>query len=700
MNKTNVIGLLLMGAVIMLFMYFNQPSAEERAAMAEKARQEQADAQKTDIDPKAQLTDTSVTPQERAIIASTIRELGSKDSTGTIVLNAPMVRLTMEADSAIGGTVTLSSGTKVPVKAVITSDYGQLSRSDAAEACSLLRKALSDVAKYKGFASHLGGDSTTVKLENSRLALEISNKGAMIARAAVKGYQRFDSTQVAPIEPGNDSYGFTLTSASQRFDTRDFFFEITEQTDSSVMMQLNLGDGASWGIRYTLAPDSYLVNMTIVQQGMQNVIPASVNTMEFNWNQTMARNEEGRMFEEQNSAIYYMGANGDVDNLSENSDDKEEFTQRLKWIAYKNQFFSTIFIPNTNFSGADLESVALKDNAAYLKQMSTQAEMDYSSTHAMPASFTIFIGPNSYPLLSDLDDTITPDEDLNLTELIPLGWTLFRWINIFIVIPVFTFLGNFISSYGIIILLLTIFIKLILFPFTYKSYMSQAKMRVLAPEIKEINEKYPGQENAMKRQQESMALYSRAGASPMSGCLPLLLQMPILIAMFKFFPSAIELRGQSFLWVADLSAPDYIISLPFAIPFLGNKLSLFCLLMTVTNIVYTRINMQSQPGGNSMPGMKWMMYLMPLMFLFFFNNYAAGLSYYYFLSLLITIVQTYIFRQVVDEDKVRATMRENAKKPKKKSGFMARLEEAQRKQQAMLREQEKQRGRRGGNNRR
>ena len=332
--------------------------------------------------------------------------------------------------------------------------------------------------------------------------------------------------------------------------------------------------------------------------------------------------------------------------------------------------------------------------------MTTNAEMDYSSTHAMPASFTIFIGPNSYPLLSDLEENITPDENLHLTKLIPLGWSLFRWINTLIVIPVFTLLGKYIASYGVIILILTIFIKLILFPFTYKSYMSQAKMRVLAPEIKEINEKYPGQENAMKRQQESMALYSRAGASPMSGCLPLLLQMPILIAMFKFFPSAIELRGQSFLWVADLSAPDYIISLPFSIPFLGDRLSLFCLLMTVTNILYTRINMQSQPGGNSMPGMKWMMYLMPVMFLFFFNNYAAGLSYYYFLSLLITIIQTYIFRQVVNEEKVRATMRENAKKPKKKSGFMARLEEAQRKQQAMLREQEKQRGKRNGANRR
>ena len=695
MNKTNIMGLLLMGAVIMLFMYFNQPSAEERAAMAEKARQEQAEASQNGTDPAARLTDTLVTPKEKANIAATIRQFGSKDSTGTLTLAAPAVTMTMSADSVIGGNVTLTSGQKVSMQSILTASYGSLSQTQAAEACSLLRKALSDVARYKGFSAYLGGDSTTVRLENSVLALDISNKGGVIARAALKGYQRFDSTQVCPIEPGTNGYGFTLTSASQRFNTSDFYFTVTEQTDSSVTMMLKLGDGAQRGIRYSIAPDSYLVNMDIVQQGMQNVIPASATTMEFAWDQTMARNEEGRMFEEQNSALYYMNVGGDTDNLSENSDDSEEVTQRIKWIGYKNQFFSTIFIPRTNFTGANFTSTPLKENAAYVKRMTTQAEMDYSSTLANPASFTIFIGPNLYPLLSQLEDEITPDEDLHLTKLIPLGWSLFRWINTLIVIPVFTFLGKYIASYGIIILILTLFIKLILFPFTYKSYMSQAKMRVLAPEIKEINDKYPGPENAMKRQQESMALYSRAGASPMSGCLPLLLQMPILIAMFKFFPSAIELRGQSFLWVADLSAPDYIISLPFSIPFLGAKLSLFCLLMTATNIIYTRINMQNQPGGNSMPGMKWMMYLMPVMFLFFFNNYAAGLSYYYFLSLLITIVQTYIFRQVVNEEKVRATMRENARKPKKKSGFMARLEAAQRQQQAMLREQEKQRAKKG-----
>ena len=691
MNKTNIIGILLMGAVIMLFMYLNQPSAEQQAAMAEKARQEQALAQQSDVNSAAVLTDTIVTPQERQIIVSTIREFGSKDSTGVISLSAPNVRMTLTADSIVGGSVSVSGGTTVALSDILASNYGSLSRGQAAEACANLRKALSDVARYKGFSAHLGGDSTTVRLENSRLALDISSKGAVIARAAVKGYSRFDSTEVTPIEYGADTYGFTLTSASQRFNTSDFFFTVTEQTDSAVTLRLQLGDGASWGIRYTLPADSYLVGMEIIQEGMEKVIPASATTMEFNWKQRMARNEEGRMFEEQNSALYYMNVGGDVDYLSETADDSEEITQRIKWIGYKNQFFSTIFIPDGNFNGANISSTPLKENAAFLKDLSTQAELDYSSSQATPAAFTIFIGPNSYPLLSDLEETVTPDENLHLTKLIPLGWSLFRWINTLIVIPVFTFLGKYIASYGIIILLLTIFIKIILFPFTYKSYMSQAKMRVLAPEINEINEKYPGQENALKRQQESMALYSKAGASPMSGCLPMLLQMPILIAMFRFFPSAIELRGQSFLWVADLSAPDYIISLPFAIPFLGNRLSLFCLLMTATNIIYTRINMQNQPGGNSMPGMKWMMYMMPVMFLFFFNNYAAGLSYYYLLSLLITIIQTYIFRQVVNEEKVRATMKANAKKPKKKTGFMARLEEAQRQQQAMLREQEKQR---------
>ena len=387
-----------------------------------------------------------------------------------------------------------------------------------------------------------------------------------------------------------------------------------------------------------------------------------------------------------------MFPDGDVDNLSEGSDDDEEINQRLKWVSCKNQFFSAVLMARTNFAAANLNSRILKDDPDYIKQMDIALTLDYSAQLANPASFVMYLGPNSYPVMKEVEKNVFPGEDMNLTKLIPLGWPIFRWINTLIIIPVFSFLGSFISNYGIIILLLTLFIKVILYPFTYKSLISQAKMRLLAPEIKAINDKYPGNENAMKRQQESMALYSRAGANPMSGCLPMLLQMPVLVAMFWFFPSAIELRGESFLWAKDLAAPDAIVSWTANIPLIsstfGNHISLFCLLMTVTNIAYTYLNMQTQ-ASSGMPGMKWMMYLMPLMFLFIFNNYAAGLSYYYFLSLIITIIMTFIFRKVVSEDKMRAKMAENAKKPKKKGWMAAKLEEAQKQQEAMLREQQR-----------
>lgn len=418
-------------------------------------------------------------------------------------------------------------------------------------------------------------------------------------------------------------------------------------------MKLDLGNGATWGLRYTLEEDSYVVKLDVVQENIDKILPPSTATTAFVWSQRLGRNERGRTFEQQNSAVYYKESGEKPDDLGMKHG-KKDLDQRVQWIAFKNQFFSTIVVPHEPFNTAHVEQRELADNndPLYLKDMSARATLDYSTLSANPVSLDIYIYPNLYPLLNKVDDEISPDTDLQLNRVIPLGWALFRWINTIIIIPVFTFLSNFIGNYGIIILILTIFIKIILFPFTYKSYMSQARMRVLAPEIKEINDKYPGQENAMTRQQKTMALYSKAGASPMSGCLPMLLQMPILFAMFKFFPSCIELRGQQFLWAQDLAAPDVIFTLPFTIPMYGNHVSLFCLLMTVTNILYTRINMQNQPSQSSMPGMKWMMYLMPVMFLVFFNQYAAGLSYYYFLSLLITIIQTYIFRRFVNEKKL------------------------------------------------
>ena len=695
MDKNSIIGLILMGLIIFGFTYLNRPSAEEleRQRIEREQMQAQEAAKASD---NGALKFDSITSAEVAAIKSTVRELGVTDTvTGVSVLHVDKVDLRLTAAGELEGTVD-ADGRVVPVADVINNNSG-LPVTIGVPATTNLRKALATVARYRGFARHLTGDSTTVRLENKLLSLEISNKGGVISRASLRDYDSYDSTKVMLLSPETDMYSFTLTSANQRFETREFYFTPVQVNDSTVFMKLDLGDGAVWGIKYTLPADGYLVDIDIVQEGMQSIIPSSVASMDFTWHQKMRRNEAGRVFEERNSALYYMYPDGDVDHLSESGDDDEEINQRLKWISCKNQFFSAVLMARTNFSSGVLTSSELKDNPDFIKEMKLDMTLEYTASAANPASFVMYLGPNSYPVMSSLEKEIFPEENMHLTKLIPLGWPIFRWINTLIIIPVFTLLGSFISNYGIIILILTIFIKLILFPFTYKSLMSQARMRLLAPEIKAINDKYPGNENAMKRQQETMALYSRAGANPLSGCLPMLLQMPILVAMFWFFPSAIELRGESFLWAKDLSAPDAIISWNTNIPFIsstfGNHVSLFCLLMTITNIIYTRVTMQTQ-NSSGMPGMKWMMYLMPVMFLFIFNNYAAGLSYYYFLSLLITIIQTYIFRKVVSEEKMRAKMAAAAKKPKKKSGFMARLEEAQRKQQAMLREQQKRQGRR------
>ena len=707
MDKNTLWGLLLMGLVVFGFMWLNQPSKED----IERQRQEQAQqqieqAQRDQAAANEALRVDSLTAQETELVRNAVKQHGKADTVaGSFRLANGPVDLALAADGTLSGTVKSGAST-VTVDQILSRSYGSLDAVTARNAVNALRDCVKNLDKYREFGDYISGDSTTVTIANDVLRVNISNKGAQIAAATLLdpkyvSYGTYrDSLPVEALSPALGGYSFSFSSANQRYNTSEFYFKPVEVSDSSVLMRLDLGEGVNWGIRYTLPRgENYTVRMEIEQQGMESIIPPSQATIDFAWNQRMPQNEAGRVFEDRNSALYYKYLGGDVDHLSESSDDdSEDITEQLRWVGYKNQFFSAVLIADKAFASAKLSSVNLENNREFIKQLDTRATLEYSAADARPASFTFYLGPNSYPLLSDLQDAIVPDTDLELTRLVPLGWALFRWINTLIIIPVFSFLGGFISDYGIIILLLTIFIKIILFPFTYKSYMSQAKMRVLAPEIKAINDKYPGTENAMKRQQETMALYSRAGASPFSGCLPMLLQMPILIAMFNFFPSAIELRGEEFLWAHNLAAPDAIISWDFNIPFIsstfGNHISLFCLLMTVVNILYTRINMQAQPGGNSMPGMKWMMYLMPVMFLVFFNNYAAGLSYYYFLSLLITIGQTYAFRLFVNEDKVRAQMLENAKKPKKKSGFMARLEEAQRKQQAMLREQEKKNKRR------
>ena len=688
-----MLGLLLMGAVILGFMWLNKPEVDPNSPMPQE--QLTTEQEKAVTDNELASPADSLTVAEYNMLAGAIKQFGVADSTGRATFTAPDMQLSSDGRN-IQGYVRVDS-TDININYLVTPELSSIQPllpQVMDRAAAAVKARLRDLSQYRGFARYLQGTDTSVKLENDLIAVDLSTKGGMIARAELKKYDSYRGGNVVVCNKDNDNYSFILNSTDREFDTRDFYFTPVQESDSTVLMSLDLGGGASFGLRYTLAPDSYVVKLDVVQKGMESVIPSSVVTMDFLWHQKMIRQEKGRMFEERNSAIYYKYAGGSVENLSEAKNDDEEVNERIKWIGFKNQFFSMAFVAKTHFNRADLKSQVLdKLNPEYLKEMDAVASVDYSAANSNPASFDILVVPNLYPLLSDLSDDLQPGDDLNLTRLIPLGWTLFRWINTWIVIPVFEILGKWFTNYGIIILLLTIFIKIIIFPFTYKSYMSQAKMRLLNPEIQAINEKYPGQENAMTRQQKTMELYSRAGANPMAGCLPMLLQMPVLIAMFTFFPSCIELRGESFLWAKDLSAPDAIISwtgnIPLVTEYFGNHISLFCLLMTATNIIYTKITMASQASSNAMPGMKWMMYLMPLMFLVFFNNYAAGLSYYYFLSLLITIIQTYVFRHVVSEEKMRAKMAEAAKKPRKKSGFMARLEEAQRQQQAALREQQK-----------
>lgn len=699
MDKNTINGLLAMLAVFILFMWLSPKNNTEN----ERSAQEEQTIQGT---PVATTLD-SLTQQESEWLRSNIIENGVPetlaDSTRAYRLEQGPVNLTLAGDS-VWGTVEVE-GEKLA--------WGDLNSPAAAtkigikrqrKAIDIVRQASISLGKYGRFSRFLTGTDSKVRLENDVLSLDLSARSGSITRAELKKYDtEYSSDETAKtkkrvviFEGDKNRFNFQLP-LPQAVETADLYFTPRQLNDSTVLMALELTPDAYWGIEYTLPKgESYVVRMRVVQKNMAAIVQSNARNLGFNWQQDIHRQEKGRMFEERNSGLYYKFAGGSVENLSEAKNDSEERQAKIRWIGFKNQFFSSVMIADKPFNTADFSSTVLKGQD-YLKSLSADAVVnDYNWNVENPASFHLFIGPNLYPLLSHLDKEIDAGEDLSLTKLIPLGWSIFRWINTGVVIPIFTFLGKFISNYGIIILLLTLFIKLVLFPLTYKSYKSQAKMRVLAPDIKAINEKYPGNENAMTRQQKTMALYSKAGASPMSGCLPMLLQMPILFAMFSFFPSCIELRGQSFLWAHDLSAPDAIISwsgnIPLVTEYFGNHISLFCLLMTATNIIYTYINMQNQPS--TMPGMKWMMYLMPVFFLVFFNNYAAGLSYYYFLSLLITIIQTYAFRYIIKEEDVRKAMAEAAKKPRKKSGFMARLEEMQRQQQAMLREQQKkQRGR-------
>lgn len=563
------------------------------------------------------------------------------------------------------------------------------------------------VEKFGDFANAGVGVEKLTSIENGKLKMVFTNKGGRVRSVEIIGEHRYDSTAYMLFDGNDAMMNFTLIARNRILNTKDLYFTpIVSKTDAGqrVVMRLAVDDVRWLDIVYDVPDNEYMTKMSIQAHNLTDVLAQNVQTIDMQCQQAVRQNEKGRKFEVRYSALNYRYTGDDVERLSEGNSDKEELSSKVQWVAFKDHFFSTIMIAEESFTGTVVESEVLPDKSDYIRNHKMQGSLPFDPRGDKATSLRIFYGPNQYKVLRGYDDNAEKGEELELFRIIPMGWKIFSWITTLIIIPMFNWLGSWFTSYGIIILLMTIIIKIVVFPLMYKSFMSSAKMRLLRPEIEKINEKIPA-EKAMERQQATMALYSKAGVSPMSGCIPMLLQWPVLFAMFSFFPTCFELRGQSFLWAKDLSAYDAIVSwdayIPLITPYFGNHISLFCLLMTITNIVYTKINMAGQASNDqSAKMMKWMMYLMPLMFMFMFNNYASGLSYYYFVSLLITIFQTYMFRLFVNEDKLKEKMAKNAAKPaKKKSGFMARLEAAQKAQQLAMKKQmeEQQRKQYGGN---
>ena len=533
-----------------------------------------------------------------------------------------------------------------------------------------------------------------ITLQNEHLRLTLSTYGGAIQRAELLDYHA-SGDSVNPLclfRADEASFGFTLVTINNRIlqTSQLVFTPVESDAPNKAILRLPGSTEDAWlDFVYELSED-YMVRFTLVPHNMQNELAQNINSLELLWRQLIPQQEQGRKFEERYAQLQYMLVGGEMEKLSESKDDSQKESARVKWIGYKDQFFSSVLIADEAFSSSQFSSTVQGKLSGYIKEYSTHTSVPFDLTGKTTTGFRWYLGPNHYHTLKAYDEGVAKDERLHLNALVPLGWKIVSWINTALVIPMFDLFTSWGLHIGIVILLMTIVIKLIILPFVFVSYKSSAKMRVLKPQIDAINEKFPA-DKMQERQQATMQLYQQAGVSPMSGCLPMLFQFPVLMAMFWFLPTAIELRGKSLLWADDLSTYDAVFHWGFNIPLIGDHLSLFCLLMTIANFGYTFITMQSQATDPNMKFMKYMMYAMPLMFLFIFNDYAAGLSYYYLVSLFFTILQTMIFRWTLNDEKMLKEMEENKKKKagKSKSRWMQRLEEMQREQQKLAREQAK-----------
>ena len=542
------------------------------------------------------------------------------------------------------------------------------------------------------FFDALKGTEEKVSIQNNLVDITLSTKGGRVTSALLKEYMLQDKKTPVTLFDGEDAaMSFNFYNQKGAIQTKDYFFEAVNRTDSSVTMRLAADADSYIDFVYSLQPDSYLMNFEIKATNMAGKL-ANTGYVDIDWSQRARQLEKGFTYENRLAELTYKLADGDVDNLSAASNDKKELENKANWIAFKNQFFSSVFIADQDFDKVKVSSQMEKQGSGYIKDYAAEMNTFFDPTGKEATQMHFYFGPNHYKTLKALDND--REEKWRLDRLVYLGWPLVRWINQIITINVFDWLSGWGLPMGVVLLLLTIMVKVLVYPATWKTYMSSAKMRVLKPKVDEIGKKYPRPEDAMKKQQEMMTLYSQYGVSPMGGCLPMLLQFPILIALFMFVPSAIELRQQSFLWADDLSTYDAFITFPFRIPFLGDHLSLFCLLMTITNILNTKYTMSMQDNGAQpqMAAMKWMMYLMPLMFLFVLNDYPSGLNYYYFVSTLISVGTMILLRKTTNEAKLLAILEANKKdlKQMKKTGFTARLEAMQKQQEELMKQRQQQ----------
>ena len=524
------------------------------------------------------------------------------------------------------------------------------------------------------------------KLSNDKVEIEFTTRGAQPYSVKINDYMTYDSTALYLMKPGYSEYGVSIF-AGENINTKDFVFQVAEHTDSTIVMRLPFSNGGYIQQKYALAEDGYMLQNELSFVGLGDVIPRNVSMLDIDWSMVVPRLEKGFKNETQYSKLnYYFTGDKKPEIIGRGRDGSKRVDTKMKWFAFQQQFFSAIMTSKSEFASADL-SLDFYSEEEYktegkLMACSARLRSDFqggSDNIVLPYEF--YFGPNDYKTLKSYDQ--------KYEKIIPLGGWLVAWFSRLIIIPSFDFLGRFISNYGLVILLMTLFIKLLISPLTIKSYKSSAKMQVIKPEMDKINAKYPNEKDAMKKQQATMDLYQKAGISPMGGCLPMLLQMPILFAMFRFFPASIELRQQKFLWADDLSAYDSIWDFGVNIPLLGDHLSLFALLMALTMFFYSKMTSSQMSDDPNMAGMKFMsVWLMPIMMFFICNNLSAALSYYYLLSNIITMIMTwYIRKYVVTEDKVRAEMMLNANKPKQKSKWQQRLEEAQKMQEQMQKQQ-------------